>query len=62
MGVGERNGHSRQGEQLEVVKTAVIRVCKGLSMAGMKSKCEGGVGWKAGKGGRHQIMKPALNT
>ena len=62
MGVEERNGHSRQGEQLEVVKTAVIQVCKDMSMAGMKSICEGGVGWKAEKGGRHQIMKPALNT
>lgn len=51
-----------RGEQHEGVKTAVIWVCKELSVAGMKSACEGGVTWKAEKAGRHQIMKSALNT
>lgn len=31
-------------------------------MAGMKSICEGRVGRKAEKVGRHQVIKPDLNT
>lgn len=48
-----------RGEQHEVVKTAVTWVCKELSVAEMKSACEGGWGEMEG---RHQIMKSALNT